>query len=820
MIIGTLAIANFICLLLFSSVILENKNILRVATLSLSLFYIEYLTVSALLLYADAFHVLWCLYIQTVVNIVLLIAVFSKVKKSLLLLELDWKEITIVVCFLGLALFCSSAKTERFQTGQDEGIYLEKAITLLSNSTSHNYTLNEYGKISEAVNQGLIELQRSQLGLNTTYISDQILQYEYHALPLWPAFIALFMEIFGIFQGTLALNFVFIVAILAGYFCIEKTAGYKNSKYLIFPLFAFLPLSVYLAKVTLAEMAFVAVLFSGYFFLQDRRLRAFSFLPLGLLGFLHISTVMYLPFVAILLFIASLLKKDISYGIANIGTSILYIFSLAYDYKISRIYSSNIFSGNLGNGNLAYIVAACFFVLVIFQLGAFLIRNRIDGLIKVLGRICEKSYRIFFVIIVVFIAIFTVYQGYLLGFTERYINAGESIPSWGYRSSYANQGIASLSRLNIVSIFMATGYLSIPYIIYHLFGKKDKWDYLDMGLMVLFLESLAIYTVARCDIPFNYYASRYFMMMLVPSVLFLTAKLIRTKKEFKIVSMVAGITSFPFVITLTPMVCLGGTIDLYNDIARSVGKDSVVLLDKDDSFLSNQTNNLRQINGNLVYEIDNLEEVTDFYEGKACYVVLSDKVKQEKSVVEEIPRKLELKNEYRIYGDIMRLGAVYPLTQAYEEKEINVYKILKESFEYDFGGNENFDVENYNGNEGEFRWTTEESSMTAILDGSYSYKMTLQLKDILPLDKLERDTLKFSICFNGMKAGTFEIKKNEPQTAFTLYVDKKFLEKGLSENKVTILSEVWQPSEYGSSDQRYLGIPVDKITFEKVEESK
>ena len=179
-----------------------------------------------------------------------------------------------------------------------------------------------------------------------------------------------------------------------------------------------------------------------------------------------------------------------------------------------------------------------------------------------------------------------------------------------------------------------------------------------------------------------------------------------------------------------------------------------------------------------------------------------------------------LKNEYRIYGDIMRLGAIYPLTQTYEDIEISIYKVLEEQLVYDFGGNENFDVENFNNNEGEFRWTTEESSMTAILDGSYSYKMTLQLKDILPLDKLERDTLKFSICFNGMKAGTFEIKKNEPQTAFTLYVDKKFLEKGLSENKVTILSEVWQPSEYGSSDQRYLGIPVDKITFEKVEESK
>lgn len=394
------------------------------------------------------------------------------------------------------------------------------------------------------------------------------------------------------------------------------------------------------------------------------------------------------------------------------------------------------------------------------------------------------------------------------------------MPSWVYRSSYANQGIASLSRLNIVSIFMATGYLSIPYIIYRLLRKKDKWDYLDMGLMALFLESLAIYTVARCDTPFNYYASRYFMPILVPSVLFLTAKLIRTKKEFTIFSTVVGITSFPFVIALIPMICLGGTIDLYNDIAQSVGKDSVVLLDKDDPFLSKQANNLRWINRNLVYEIDNLEEVTNFYEEEVCYVVLSDKVKQEKSVLEKISHTPELKNGYRIYGDITRLGAVYPLSRPYEDIEINVYKILKESFEYDFGGDENFDVKNYNGNEGEFRWTTEESSMTAILDGSYSYRMTLQLKDILPLDKLERDTLKFSICFNGMKAGTFEIKKNEPQTAFTLYVDKKFLEKELSENEVTILSEVWQPSEYGSSDQRYLGIPVDKITFEKVEESK
>lgn len=395
MITGALAIVNFICLLLFSGVVLENKNILRVATLSLSLFYIEYLAVSALLLYADMFHVLWCLYVQTVINVVLLITVFSKVKRSLLYLEFDWKEITIVVCLLWLALFCCSAKTERFQTGADEGIYLEKAITFLSNSTSHICTLNEYGKISEAVNQGLIELQKSQPGLNTIYLSDQILQYEYHALPLWPAFIALFMEIFGIFRGTLALNFVFVVAILAGYFCIEKTAAYKSSKYLIFPLFAFLPLSVYLAKVTLAEMSFVAMLFSGYFFLQDKRLRAFSFLPLGLLGFLHISTVMYLPFVAILLFAASLLKKDISYGLANIGTSILYIFSLAYDYKVSGIYSSDIFSGNLGNGNLVYIVAACFSVLVIGQFSAFFIRNRIDGLIKVLGKICEKGYRIF-----------------------------------------------------------------------------------------------------------------------------------------------------------------------------------------------------------------------------------------------------------------------------------------------------------------------------------------------------------------------------------------------------------------------------------------
>ena len=55
------------------------------------------------------------------------------------------------------------------------------------------------------------------------------------------------------------------------------------------------------------------------------------------------------------------------------------------------------------------------------------------------------------VICVIFLAVYTVYQGYLLGFTDTYM---EGTGNWALRSTYANRGLLSIVRLNIFSILM------------------------------------------------------------------------------------------------------------------------------------------------------------------------------------------------------------------------------------------------------------------------------------------------------------------------------------------------------------------------------
>ena len=815
MIVSIMCIINIIFIFLLSSVILEDKNLLKIITLTLSFFYIEYLAISSFYLYFDFFQVENTLYVMTILNAVCSIIAFKKAIQLLANARINWKETSIILIFIMPALLFCNVKNEQYRIGSDEGLYLEKALDLNQEEASYISALDEYGLISSSVDEGLLSLQNEQGGLYTSYQDSTKLLYEYHALPLWPTFIALFMKILGVFQGGHALSATFLIAILTGYFCIEKTSSYPKSKYLIFPLFAFLPLSLYLAKATLSEMSFVALLFCGYFFLLERGLRNFAFLPFGLLGFLHISSVMYLPFIIILLFLASIIKKDKAYGVVNIGSSILYLCSLAYANKVSNLYTSHIFSNDLKNANLIYIVEFCFILVIILQSVAIVHMQKASWNICVLAKLWDKYHTKVFRAAIFILIFLTIYQGYQLGFTDKYILGSGA---WRFRIDYANQGFKSLSRLNIISIFMATSYVCIPFITYKLFSNKHKFDYIESGLMILFLVSMVIYTAIRCDTPFNYYGSRYFMMMIVPSVLFLSAKLVQNQKEFIILSAIATITALPFSCALIPMSSHGGLVQLYKDISKAVGNNSVVLLDKDAPLMARQANNFRILNKNKVFEIDNYEEVSDFYGNESCYIVISNETANSADFSNNIPADLKLKNTYRIMGDIANLGAMYPLTQSYQDLEIEVLKILKEQLEYKMGNEENFDILGFHGNEGTFRWTTDKSSITTTLNSNNSYKMILVLKGNIPLDKLSRESLSFSILINDISIGTFELKKGDSQTVFEINIDKEILNEGISHNTVTILSEVWQPSEYGSQDQRYLGIPVQKIIFERTED--
>ena len=78
MIVSIMCIINIIFIFLLSSVILEDKNLLKIITLTFSFFYIEYLAISSFYLYFDFFQVENTLYVMTILNAVCSIIVFKK----------------------------------------------------------------------------------------------------------------------------------------------------------------------------------------------------------------------------------------------------------------------------------------------------------------------------------------------------------------------------------------------------------------------------------------------------------------------------------------------------------------------------------------------------------------------------------------------------------------------------------------------------------------------------------------------------------------------------------------------------------------------
>lgn len=576
-----------------------------------------------------------------------------------------------------------------------------------------------------------------------------------------------------------------------------------------------MPLSIYLAKVTLSEMAYVALLFSAFFILLQPKIRVLASVPLGLLGFLHISAFLYVPIFVIILFFICLFTRERDYGITNIIMSIIYLLSLESAYKLSKFYSSLNMEYTVLGVDILYAIQICFIIAIIMQVVVLITFNKQYVFVSTIQNFYKNHIRTVLKISIIFLGLYTIYQGYLLGFTDTYTTG---VGNWVYRSTYANQGFSSLIQLNIVSIMMATGYLSLPYIVYCLFSKNKLLEQIDVIFFVLILEALTIYTVIRCDTSSNYYASRYFVTMLVPAIVCLTARLIKTTKVYILFIIVPIVTALPYVVALHQMVCYGGTVKLYEDVSNAVGKKSIVFLDKgvkDRAINSSLVTNLRTLNQNKVFEIDSLNEVMNYYPGERFYFVkvLGDRNENQK---DSFDYSIVMKNSYNIKGDIVKIGGLYPLSQWQRTVNLCVYEIQPEQLTYLFGDQENFSLSGFHDNEHTFRWTTDLSTLDIVVDGSFDYTMKMTLADIPPLEKLGKKSLSFTILINGTEVQTCTITKNSAKQ-IVLSVPSKYWNKGVSKNTVTIKSEVWQPSEYGSTDTRYLGIAMEKIEFERID---
>lgn len=646
---------------------LNKSSLLKVCTICFGLFLVVYTYIASALLYFDKFQVTYVLGIIFGIEGTLYLLIHPSLKTALNQIDFDLREHLELIILVGALSVVITLKSVPIAPLFDAGVYGSKTIDLINGDTTSIKTLKEYEIVDGTAREELIELQRTQGGLyRFSRDSDSTpVCYEYHGLPTWPSVMALSAKCGGLNNMSQILTFIYFLICFCLYFILENMGIKKISRLLSVLVFGGSPLILYLAKLPLSELYITSLTVFSLFLLTEKsnEIKLISGISLGAIGFAHLSLFMYMPAIFMGLLVLYILRREEVYGKINYIANAMLIFSLIYARKVTSLYTN----GQLGKmfknkfDSLSIIkgicLACCLFIIVQFMF------YKSPKLQTVLKTLYVKHRRKIILCILVILGIFTLYQGYVLGFTSKLEVTNDS---WRFRASYINQGFSSLKYLNIVNIMMATSYVALPIVIISML--KENKEEVDI-LKFILLYSLAIYTIIRCDTPINYLTSRYFVTMIIPLIVLLMGIAIRSVKKAIIVGMICIITSLPFNLLLAKTEEYYGNIQLLQDISIIVGKESIVLINPEDTFLSYQlTTNLREYNRNLVFNLHSIGNIKKIAGNTPVYALSMAELDDEG--YEKVFEKT-----YRIIGDLYSLDVVYPLTVGTEDMLVHVYRI-------------------------------------------------------------------------------------------------------------------------------------------------
>ncbi|MBZ4687986.1 MAG: hypothetical protein JG764_1619 [Clostridiales bacterium] len=421
---------------------------------------------------------------------------------------------------------------------------------------------------------------------------------------------------------------------------------------------------------------------------------------------------------------------------------------------------------------------------------------------------------------ILLLIVFTVYKGYILGWSE-YMLVGEG--AWSLRKYYANKGLYSLQYLNIFSIMMASAIIVLPLTLWFLFFKSRQLfknpliTYFSYSLLIC----MSIYTFIRIDTPLNYYASRYFLPVLIPVLIILFILIIsKLNLKFVIIPLIIIICLFNFTynIILMQNPIFEGSFNLFNEIMEEAPKKSYIFLNTDSYSRKLLTLNLKYLgdfnviyigNGKSLNQIKNkinlyLEEL----KLEECYL-LSTSLSGLNKYYKKIDFTFHVFPQQILYPTKNILLSKNYFLYKLDRKKITNLKINEETF-YDIGNEDGIFVDNmYEAENNKFRWTKNKSYVNL-----YYYKknnIKLIIKMVGPRPK--NNPASVTIYFNDEKIDSFI--KESGDLEYTIYIPKDLIKDG-EVQKLRIESNTWNPSNYGYNDRRNLGVAIDWLKIEEV----
>lgn len=360
-------------------------------------------------------------------------------------------------------------------------------------------------------------------------------RFSFQFLPGWPMLMALWAGVFGIPRILYVLVFVYALSVLLFGLLLERHAKGDVARAITLALFASSPLLLFFSKYTTSEILLLFLFLFVLHFLGAESWVGAVLAGAGvlLLGVSHSSTFLYAPLL--------LLPVLEAYRSADRRLALFSV--LAFGALLAGLPLGNFFSPSY----LRDVFFQCFSLLhlrdpatvglavvaVFYAAGLALslaILRRASGQpaqVSVRAAGAERFLPILVLPALALLAAWTARRGYQLGWTDRF--ARVSIPgAWSLRAVYVRQGWSSLAHLDFVSMVMATSLVGLPVVLVLAVSRGPEVCAARPRAFLLgaVLWTVAIYTFFRVDTPFNYYASRYFLPVLVPSAMLLLGSLL------------------------------------------------------------------------------------------------------------------------------------------------------------------------------------------------------------------------------------------------------------------------------------------------------
>lgn len=411
--------------------------------------------------------------------------------------------------------------------GQDEGVYTNMAAYLV-----HTGGLQPSDTILQTISSQ--ELREAYLQGNYTaknylpgiYRVEDGLEFQfYHLFPVW---LALAGDIFGLDKIGYALTFLSLVSLLFIQRLAHVLSGSQKAGLVAGLLLAVNPLHAFFSKFPVTEvptLAFsaIALTFLAVYWRSDngqagRRYLVLSAVAFAALFMTRVSGFMYLPLLLSVLFLALLIDRRspkhgqlVVWAGATVG---LYLLSVVYGLRWSRVYAVDIYTSSFepllgSHWKLTLLVVAG--ASAIAWLACWVASWEERRQTKVLRAISPWVLVLPLVIAVATGIAF--WKAYKLGYTDAYAEH----PWYGKHFHLSHRGLHSLRSTSLIAMMMyVSPLLPLAFFVSALRTKLTP----AMSILLVFTTGIFAYiAVLQWVLPYQPYYARYLVSELVPYLL-------------------------------------------------------------------------------------------------------------------------------------------------------------------------------------------------------------------------------------------------------------------------------------------------------------